>query len=76
MAPPDEEFGAVLLNDGQVLIAGGTKETQLYDPATGKFIDTGRTVADRGAATATLLADGRVLITGGTDTTQAEIYWP
>ncbi|HEY6769343.1 MAG TPA: kelch repeat-containing protein [Candidatus Sulfotelmatobacter sp.] len=79
---------ATLLNNGQVLIAGGKGQTlaavaELYDPATGKFHDTGTLAAARYKHTAGLLPDGRVLIAGGSDErdwsgnmSSAEIYNP
>jgi hypothetical protein len=67
---------AVLLDDGQVLIAGGgstvdgcsgcsTADAELYDPPTGQFIDTGPMNTSRRGFTATWLTDGKVLIAGG-----------
>jgi hypothetical protein len=67
---------ATLLQNGKVLIAGGSPESsvdssavtdsaELYDPTTGKFTPTGSMVTGRMSATATLLSDGRVLIAGG-----------
>jgi len=82
---------ATLLNNGQVLIAGGehifppdgTSTAELYDPRTGTFSATGRMTATRGEHTATLLPDGKVLIAGGSITpsspsflTSAELYDP
>jgi len=57
-----------LLNNGQVLIAGGTGATaaaELYNPATGKFTATGSMAAPRGGNVATLLTGGDVLVTQG-----------
>ncbi len=68
--------GAVRLNDGRVLVAGGfTNDSgigglataELYDPGTGTFAATsGNMTHDRlSDFTTTLLADGRVLLAGG-----------
>jgi hypothetical protein len=62
---------ATLLNDGRVLITGGSNDrtvvatAELYDPATGTFTRTGSMLHARERHTATLLPDGRVLIAGG-----------
>lgn len=72
---------ATLLDNGQVLVAGGVDETgagltsaELYDPATGAWSVTGSMVhALGGGQTATLLTNGRVLVLGGAD---AETYDP
>jgi hypothetical protein len=66
--------GAVLLNDGKVLIAGGSggsifpeyKSVEIYDPSTGEFNLVGDMSDNRiYRPTCTLLPDGRVLIAGG-----------
>jgi N-acetylneuraminic acid mutarotase len=72
---------ATLLNDGQVLVAGGgTATAELYDPSTRTFTKTASMSVARTDATATLLADGDVLVAGGShDSRQlasAEIYNP
>jgi len=67
---------ATLLNNGKVLLAGGTTydpasgeqataSAEVYDPATGICTSTGNMTTVRSLATATLLSDGRVLIVGG-----------
>src|SRR5690349_15742273 len=60
---------ATLLNNGEVLVAGGrmnagnaTATAELYDPATGNWTSTGSMTTPRAWFTATLLADGRVLV--------------
>jgi hypothetical protein len=81
-------FTATLLNNGQVLIVGGTRhgvgglaEAELYNPATGTFSTTGSLNTGRYSHTATLLNNGKVLIAGGTNTisgalASAELYDP
>ena len=64
---------ATLLQNGKVLITGGTSldssnptsTAEIYDPATGTFTVTGGMTTAREEHTATLLADGKVLIVGG-----------
>jgi WD40 repeat protein len=75
MHDPRLNATATLLQNGKVLIAGGAvtdgliqtdvASADLYDPATGKFTQTGSMTTVRSAATTTLLPDGRVLIAGG-----------
>ena len=80
---------ASLLNNGEVLVAGGSSDAdsdsvlgsaELYDPGTGKFTRTGSMKVARQSYTATVLRDGRVLVAGG-DTSSgslssAELYDP
>jgi hypothetical protein len=66
---------ATLLNNGQVLIAGGGDDevapagrvaaAELYDPATGSFTATSSMHSPRDAHAAVRLSDGRVLVVGG-----------
>jgi len=73
---------ATLLNDGRVLIVGGSDghgemgTAELYDPALGTFSRTGGLAGARSGHSATLLADGRVLVAGGWPLTSAELYDP
>jgi N-acetylneuraminic acid mutarotase len=93
----DERIGhlATLLLNGQVLMAGGWNETvgtnglggdlssaELYDPASGRWTNTGSLTTARGHTAATLLPGGQVLVSGGYDEnlpaflSSAEIYDP
>jgi hypothetical protein len=81
---------ATRLEDGRILVAGGTENigfrtelasAEIYDPKTGRFTATGSMSTAREGHAATLLPDGRVLITGGSDNgratlSSAEIYEP
>jgi hypothetical protein len=60
---------AILLNDGKVLVAGGSGLTsaELYDPSSGTFAATGAMTSVLATPIATLLPDGKVLIVGATD---------
>lgn len=74
MTQPRSWHTAVLLADGQVLLAGGTtnalggskdvRSAELYDPASGTFSPTGSFSAGTIHCSATLLADGKVLFIG------------
>jgi hypothetical protein len=61
---------ATLLQNGKVLVAGGSYDdvldsAELYDPATETWSLTGSLLEGRTEHTATLLQDGKVLIAGG-----------
>ncbi len=62
---------ATLLDNGQVLIAGGwssagrTPTAELYDAQTGRFRHAANMLGPRASMTATLLENGQVLIAGG-----------
>jgi hypothetical protein len=76
------------LGNGDVLVAGGASEVEVYDVAINRFLPARGNLADAHFfAAATLLRDGRVLITGGygypngrpdgpISTEQAWIYQP
>ena len=87
-----ERFTATLLQNGQVLVAGGDyydginagflSECELYDAGLGTWSASGSMATPRNGARAVLLPDGRVLTAGGeTDfnyipTALAELYTP
>lgn len=69
-----EDHSAVLLNNGKVLVIGGTTvdfnsvtvaSAELYDPTTGTWATTGSMLQGRERFTATLLPNGQVLVAGG-----------
>jgi hypothetical protein len=62
------KFGgtSILLNNGQVLLMGGSSLTEIFDPITNSFHALAEGVgATRLFASATALPDGRVMLTGG-----------
>jgi len=77
---------AVLLNDGDVLVAGGeagqgnlTKTAEIYNPSAGTWTLTGNMTFARLDYQAVLLNDGRVFVVGGVlvnGSSVAEIYNP
>ncbi|HXJ56654.1 MAG TPA: kelch repeat-containing protein, partial [Verrucomicrobiae bacterium] len=76
---------ATLLLDGKVLVAGGAPFVQaatseLYNPVTASWSNSGALAIGREFHTATLLQDGRVVVTGGQTVSQllrgTEIYDP
>lgn len=59
---------ATLLNDGKVLVTGGSytvPNAEIFNPATGKFSSTGSMAVSRSAHSATRLGNGEVLVAGG-----------
>ncbi len=73
---------AVQLRSGRMLIAGGSRQAEVYDERAGTFfLVAGDTGEARHYMTETLLSDGRVLLTGGyannpEATAQTWIYRP
>ena len=79
---------ATVLQDGTVLVAGGSDgaagnenplaTAELYDPSTGTWTTTGDMVGGGGRHTATLLRNGQVLVVGSTygNPRAAELYDP
>ena len=73
---------AVRLESGRLLIAGGSKHTEVFDPSSAKFLVAAGEMTDaRHFMTETKLRDGRVLLAGGYPdsdqaTSQAWIYRP
>ncbi|MGA8036692.1 MAG: kelch repeat-containing protein [Candidatus Acidiferrales bacterium] len=71
---------ATLLNNGQVLVAGGGNDNstaEVFDPASGTFNTTGGMEVGRSGHTATLLSNGKVLVAGGgifSGLASAELY--
>lgn len=65
------------LIDGRVFMFRGSS-SEIFDPASNSFSQTGSPTATRSSAGVAILADGRVLIAGGTvlEGTSAEVYDP
>ena len=82
MIGPRDDAAAVLLNDGQVLVVGGSNgaTAELYDSTTDNWNATSNLTSPRDESTATLLNTGQVLVAGGFDgtnyLTSAELYDP
>ena len=82
------ELGAqATLNNGNILVAGGTDGTnvlssaEVYSPSSGEWTPTGSMAEARKSFQSVALPDGRVLVTGGLDgsgsvLTGAELYDP
>ena len=60
-------YSMTMLNNGNLLIAGGDKKAtaEIYDYKKNKFVMTGSMIESRRGHTATLLRNGKILITGG-----------
>jgi N-acetylneuraminic acid mutarotase len=74
MSAARENATATLLNNGEVLVAGGCcsdpnsdawQTAELYNPATGTWSSAGSMSSPRDDASATLLPSGKVLVAGG-----------
>ncbi len=89
MATARHSHSATLLQNGQVLVAGGCCDStgndiagaELYNPANGTWAATGSMAGPREDHIAVLLNDGRVLVAGGGNTSTsataaAELYDP
>ena len=83
------DHSAVKLNDGRILVAGGSTSAgtalasaEIYNPSTGHWTSTGSMAAARYGFTLTMLANGWVLAAGGYSSStspalaSAEIYDP
>jgi len=58
--------GALRLQDGRILVAGGSNKVEVYDPRTSSFGEVGNDLGSENLfTTATLLPNGKVLIAGG-----------
>jgi N-acetylneuraminic acid mutarotase len=78
---PRAHHAATLLDDGRVLVVGGTGGelsqpvalAETYDPDTGRWTAAGTLQAPRGNHSVTRLADGRVLVVGGVSDLDGDI---
>jgi hypothetical protein len=78
MAQPRAGQAAVLLNNGKVLLIGGSNDGScvLYDPASNSWSVASSMATSRSGFTATLLGNGKVLVAGGAQGSSAELYDP
>jgi hypothetical protein len=83
LVTPRSGAAAATLADGRVLVLGGRGATEgnrtvlasaeIYDPATGRFTETGSMTEPREQPLATRLHDGRVFVVGGRSSGDAEL---
>ena len=86
MREPRESHVAIKLRDGRVLIAGGhrgrrpaaiiSRTSEIFDPATGRFVVAAPMVVRRHKHDGIALQDGRVFIAGGADERDNEGVYP
>src|SRR3954466_16275347 len=80
-----KRHNATLLLNGKLLVSGGiplasAAASEVFDPQTQTWTDSGNLIAPRQFHTTTLLADGRVIVVGGQNANQlfssTELYAP
>ena len=87
MATGRELQTATLLENGEVLVAGGfascdddfcvdLKSAELYDPVTGRWLHTAAMKVAREQQTATMLPNGDVLVAGGSTRAATAVFPP
>jgi M6 family metalloprotease-like protein len=79
LAAPRAQHAAVALADGRILVVGGgTRSAELWDPATGTWAAAAAPIGAAGMVRAALLLDGRVLVVGSSpgQDVDSEIYDP
>ncbi len=74
-------FPLLMLKTGKVLAAAGSgpgiANSELYDPSTGKWTDSGAMVYPHDSTAGVVMGDGRVLVSGGgNNPASAEVYEP